>query len=370
LKSIPVRFKKPRNSGYEVLVHPGLLSKAGSEIKRRFPKHAPFIISSPRVHGFWGRALRQSLSKAGYKDVGLHLVPDGEKNKGFRQYELGLRALAAFGKGLRRKPLVVLLGGGVIGDLGGFVASTYKRGLPFIQIPTTLLSMVDSSVGGKLGIDFQAPGGLIKNLVGAFYQPSLVLADPLVLRSLAPREFSAGMAEAVKTALLFDAALFEAMESSASRLLAQDPRALSHVIASCVAHKARVVMRDEYDLSGARALLNLGHTFGHAVEAALDFKWLHGECVAFGICCAVDLSAALGLAAPELMRTEALLLRFGLPTRIRGLPLSRVMRAMAEDKKFDGRMNFVLPLRLGKSVLRPVASLEMVRRVLRARSGA
>ena len=320
-----------------------------------FPGSAPFVISSPRVYSLWGKA---------FKGLPKHLVPDGEKHKNFKEYERGLKALAAFGKGQKTKPLVILLGGGVIGDLGGFVAASYKRGIPFVQIPTTLLAMVDSSVGGKLGIDFDSPQGRIKNLVGAFYQPSLVLADPKVLSSLPARELAAGMAEVVKTAVLFDKALFENLESSAERLLGLDFKALAYVIATCVAHKARVVMRDEFDTRGERALLNLGHTFGHAVEAASDFRMLHGEAVAFGMCCAVDLSAKLGKADPQLMRASVLLERLGLPERLPALPIKAVMAALSQDKKFEGGMRFVVPTRLGRSHLLKVKSTKLIEGIL------
>jgi len=241
--------------------------------------------------------------------------------------------------------------------------------VPFVQIPSTLLSMVDSSVGGKLGIDFRTPRGLVKNLVGAFCQPSLVLIDPRLLGSLPPREFSAGMAELVKTAVLFDAPLFEAIESGVGPLLTQDPRALEYVISKCVAHKARVVMKDEYDSGGQRALLNLGHTFGHAIEAAAKFRLLHGECVAFGTCCAIDLSARLGKADPALMRVPPLLERFGLPIRLPALPMAKVMQAMSEDKKFEGGMRFVLPLRLGRAEVAPIKDASLIRSVIRGRFG-
>jgi 3-dehydroquinate synthase len=200
--------------------------------------------------------------------------------------------------------------------------------------------------------------------VGVFYQPSLVLIDPRVLATLPAREYSAGLAEAVKTAVLFDKPLFEAIEGSVGRLLAQDQLALSHLISTCVAQKARVVMADEFDTQGRRALLNLGHTFGHAVEAASKFRLLHGECVAFGICCAIDLSARLGLADPQLMRVPPLLGRLGLPLRLSKLPIQTVMRAMSEDKKFEGSMRFVLPHRLGKSSLKLVKDASVVRQVL------
>jgi 3-dehydroquinate synthase len=358
MKSISVKFKSPRNPGYQILIQPGLLKDALKLAKKRFPGASPFVISSPRVDKLLG---------ASFKGLPRHLVPDGEKNKSFKEYARALQALAAFGQGAGVKPLVIVLGGGVVGDLGGFVAATYKRGVPFVQIPTTLLSMVDSSVGGKLGIDFDTPRGRIKNLVGAFYQPSLVAIDPNVLRSLPARELSAGLAEVVKTALLFDRSLFASLEDSVERLLALDRSAITHVISGCVAHKARVVMKDEFDSKGARALLNLGHTFGHAVEAASSFRMLHGEAVAFGLCCAVDLSARLGLADPELMRVGPLLQRLGLPIRLPALPMKKVMAALSEDKKFEGGMRFVIPKRIGLSVLSRVKDARTIEGVLRGR---
>jgi 3-dehydroquinate synthase len=356
-----------------VLISPGLAQRAGAELKRRFPKHAVILISSPRVHRLWGKTVESSLKKAGLPLLGRHLVPDGERFKTFAQYHRAVQALARLGRGQAAKPLVLALGGGVLGDLGGFAAATYKRGIPFVQMPSTLLSMVDSSVGGKLGVDFDTPDGLIKNLVGAFYQPSLVLVDPKLLKTLPPRELRAGLAEVVKTAVLFDPALFRRLENNAARLLKADAALLSAVIGACVAHKARVVSRDEFDVKGERALLNLGHTFGHAVEAASGFKLLHGEGVAFGLACAVDLSLALGLAPSkaraELGRIPALLGRLGLPLRLKRLPLKKVLAAMGQDKKFEGGARFVLPLRLGKCQLLPLPSLEAPAFVLESRFG-
>lgn len=358
MKKVQVRFSKPRNPGYEILIEPGILKRANSLLAQKFKGYSPFLISSPRVFRLYGRRL---------KAEGRHLVPDGEQNKSFKEYARALAALAAFGRGQKKKPLAVLLGGGVIGDLGGFVAASYKRGIPFVQVPTTLLSMVDSSVGGKLGIDFDTPQGGIKNLVGAFAQPSLVLIDPKLVTTLHPRDYRSGLAEAVKTAALFDRRLFDRMEEGAWRLLAQDEAMLTHVIAACVGHKARIVMKDEFDRTGVRALLNLGHTFGHAVEAASHFKLLHGEAVAFGMACAVELSARLRLADPELMRLTGLLARLGLPVRLPRLPMARVLAALSEDKKFAKGMQFVLPRRIGKSRLGPVKSLALVRAVLASR---
>lgn len=368
---LQVRLKEARSAGYPIHIRCGLLQDAGSLLKPRFKGYAPFIISNPLVYGLHGRALEASLLKAGSAKPVWHLVPDGERFKTFAQYQRGLRALADWGQGLDARPLVLLLGGGVIGDLGGFVAASYKRGVPFVQIPTTLLSMVDSSVGGKLGIDFPSRRGLIKNLVGTFAQPEAVLIDPAVLGTLEPRQLRAGLGEVVKTAVIFDPALFGLLERQAAGLLRLDAKLYEKVIAICVGHKARVVALDEFDRKGPRALLNLGHTFGHAVESASHFKLLHGEAVAFGLVCAGDMALGLGLAGrqaePELARMRGLLARLGLPLSLKALPMRKVLEAMSQDKKFEGGARFVLPLRLGRCVLHPVKRLDSAEAVLRAR---
>jgi 3-dehydroquinate synthase len=369
--SIRVRFSEPRSSGYPILIQPGLTAQAGKLLAQRFAGCAPFVMASRKVWGLHGAALKASLAGAGFKDRGLHLMKDGEQHKSFAEYQRGLAALAAFGQGGKRRPLALLFGGGVAGDLGGFVAATYKRGIPFVQMPTTLLSMVDSSVGGKLGIDFATRRGVIKNLVGAFAQPELVLADTALLATLPLRELKSGLGEAVKTAMLFDPRLFSLLERSVAPLLAAEPGLLAQVVAACARHKARVVGHDEFDRCGERALLNLGHTFGHALESAAGLSWRHGEAVALGLVCAVDLSRALGLARdPRLARVEPLVKALGLPVRARGLAPERVLAAMSEDKKFQGDLRFVLPLALGQSRLVAVKDGPAVGRVVRERMAA
>jgi 3-dehydroquinate synthase len=229
--------------------------------------------------------------------------------------------------------------------------------------------MVDSSVGGKLGVDFSTTQGVIKNLVGAFYQPSLVLVDPQVLGTLPKRELRSGLAEVVKTAVLFDPKLFSALESNVDGLLGLNPGLFNRVIAACLGHKARVVGQDEFDASGRRALLNLGHTFGHALEAASGFRLTHGEGVSVGLACACDLSRSLGLAskAHDLLRVEGLLMRLGLPVRLTGLSIAEVRAAMSRDKKFGRGMRFVLLKGLGRAQLIRVKSEAAVNEVLRFR---
>lgn len=371
MPTLTVKLGEPRSAGYPIHIAPGLLSRAGALLKPRFKGYAPFILSHPRVFGLWGRTLEAGLKKAGFAAPVWHLIPEGEQHKTFRNYENALAGLASFSQGLKAKPLVLLLGGGVMGDLGGFAAATYRRGVPFVQIPTTLLSMVDSSVGGKLGIDFHSPAGLIKNLVGCFAQPEAVLIDPAVLATLDPRQLRSGLAEVVKTAVLFDAPLFARLERDAAKLLHADAAVLAPIIAACVGHKARIVRQDEFDRRGLRALLNLGHTFGHAVEAASNFKLLHGEAVAFGLACAADLAASQKLlergAEAQMARLRGLLGRLGLPLTLKALPLKAVLAAMGQDKKFEGGARFILPRRLGRCVVHPLPSLAPAAAVLQAR---
>lgn len=371
MATVQVRLHEARSLGYPVRVEPGLIHGAGAALRPRFFGHQVFILSNPLVFGLWGRALEAGLRKGGFGRPVWHLTPDGERNKSFRQYRRALAALAAWDRPLEARPLVLLLGGGVVGDLGGFVAASYRRGVPFVQIPTTLLAMVDSSVGGKLAVDFDTPRGRVKNLVGTFAQPEAVLIDPEVLATLDARQLRSGLGEIVKTAVLFDEALFTRLERNVDRLLKADAAFYAPVVAACAAHKAAVVARDEFDRRGLRALLNLGHTFGHAVEAASKFRLTHGEAVGFGLACAADLAGREGVlekgADAGMDRLRGLLGAVGLPLTIKGLALPAVMAALSRDKKFEGGARFVLPRRLGRCVLHSVDNLDSARAVLRAR---
>ncbi|MDO9242200.1 MAG: 3-dehydroquinate synthase, partial [Rhodocyclaceae bacterium] len=246
---------------------------------------------------------------------------------------------------------IIALGGGVVGDLAGFAAATYQRGVPFIQVPTTLLAQVDSSVGGKTGINH--PRG--KNMVGAFWQPRLVLADTDTLNTLPDRELSAGLAEVIKYGLIRDLPFLEWLEAHMDQLMARDSAALSYAIERSCINKAEVVAGDELETApqGGRALLNLGHTFGHAIETGMGYGvWLHGEAVAAGILMAVELSRRLGwLAAADVERVQRLLVRAGLPVRGPALGAARYLDLMGHDKKvIAGRLRLVLLKRLGEAV--------------------
>lgn len=273
------------------------------------------------------------------------LVPGGEASKSVAGLGEGLEFLAS--EKLDRGSLVVALGGGVIGDLVGYTAASFLRGVDYVQIPTTLLAMVDSSVGGKTGINLRAG----KNLAGAFHQPKAVYVDTGFLRTLPPREFPAGAAEIVKYGLLADAALFAEL-AARPLVAAEDPR-LAAIVRQCCALKAAVVQDDERETksSGGRALLNLGHTFGHAVEQVTGYKiYLHGEAVGIGLVAAARLSAKLGLiSAPDAARTEAVVAAHRLPVRLEpALPLAALMDAMQRDKKVRaGKLRFVVLQRLG-----------------------
>jgi 3-dehydroquinate synthase len=283
--------------------------------------------------------------RAGFSPV-LVTIPAGEKAKNLRTVEACYNQLAAHR--LERESFVVALGGGVVGDLAGFVAASYLRGIPFVQVPTTLLAQVDSSVGGKTGVNLRAG----KNLVGAFYQPRLVLCDLDTLKTLPEREFRAGLAEVIKYGIIFDAALFARIEKELPEILKRNQKILAPIVARCCEIKARVVSQDETE-SGLRAILNFGHTIGHAIENGLGYgKFLHGEAIAIGQAAEARLSQKiLKLPERDSERIENLFERAGLPTRIKlnSSQRGKFFDAMRLDKKArDGEIRFVLARRIGK----------------------
>lgn len=288
-------------------------------------------------------------------------VPSGEASKSVQQADRLWQEL--LGAGADRKTVIVAVGGGVVGDLAGFVAATFARGLSFCQIPTTLLSQVDSSVGGKTGINLPHA----KNMVGAFWQPSLVLIDTLTLTTLPDREFRSGLAEVIKYGVILDAELFQQLEASAAALVARDAETLQRVIARCCELKAQVVAADERETTGLRAVLNYGHTFAHAFEAIAGYgQLLHGEAVSIGMVCASRLSEHLGRIPAEMTQRQiALLQAVGLPTRVPDLPDESLWKAMQSDKKVEhGKLRFVLPTRMGHVELVPEIERDLVLRVL------
>jgi 3-dehydroquinate synthase len=330
---------------YPIWIGPRLLDQLGPQCARLGLGGRCAIISDSHVAPRYAPAIITSLKGAGFDPL-LIKVPAGETSKSLDTVARCYDALARHH--FERKSFLIALGGGVVGDLAGFVAATYLRGVPFIQVPTTLLAQVDSSVGGKVGVNLKAG----KNLVGAFHQPRLVLCDLGTLRTLPSREFRAGIAEIIKYGIIHDASLFEYVERRLPQLLRQDPKTLSAVVARCCEIKAEVVGQDETE-SAMRAILNFGHTIGHAIENSAGYgRYLHGEAISIGQVAAALLSGKVtGLPSADATRITELLSAAGLPTRIDLSPQQRktLLAAMKLDKKVSaGKVTFVLAERIGK----------------------
>ncbi len=332
---------------YSIFIGGGLLARLGAECAKLKLGHRCAVISDRNVAHRYARTAMASLKAAGFDPV-LITVPAGETAKSLKTVQACYDQLASHR--LERKSMIVALGGGVVGDLAGFVAATYLRGVPFVQVPTTLLAQVDSSVGGKVGVNLEAG----KNLVGAFYQPKLVLCDLDTLRTLPKREFRSGMAEVIKYGIIYDRALFERLERHLPGLLKLDPKLLGEVVGRCCEIKADVVGQDETE-TGLRAILNFGHTIGHAIENSIGYgKYLHGEAISIGQVVATELSSkVLGLCAGSAERIRDLFCRAGLPTEIRltAAQRAKLLDAMKLDKKVSGgEIKFVLAEEIGKVI--------------------
>ena len=330
---------------YPIHIGSGLLSQVDLILPHLKRKNVA-IVTNTTVAPLYLAKLAQALKNVGVNVLEI-ILPDGEAYKNSDTLNLIYDALLK--SRCERSTTLIALGGGVIGDLTGFAAATYLRGVPFIQIPTTLLSQVDSSVGGKTGINHP----LGKNMIGAFYQPKLVLADIDTLQTLPPRELSAGVAEVIKYGLIRDADFFDWLELNMGKLMALDEAVISYAIYRSCQNKAEVVAADEHE-TGERALLNLGHTFGHAIENAMGYGvWLHGEAVAAGTMLAADLSQRLGwLTAEQVRRMHAIFTAAKLPLISPNLSVEKYLGLMANDKKVeDGKIRLVLQQGIGKAVI-------------------
>ncbi|HEY8606940.1 MAG TPA: 3-dehydroquinate synthase [Noviherbaspirillum sp.] len=343
---------------YPITIGQSLLSDPGL-IARHVGQRAA-IVTNTTVAPLYLDTLTRVLAGAG-KQVTSIVLPDGEEEKNWASLMRVFDVLLA--EKCDRKTTLVALGGGVIGDLTGFAAATYMRGVPFVQVPTTLLAQVDSSVGGKTGINHP----LGKNMIGAFYQPQAVIADTATLDTLPPRELSAGLAEVIKHGAIIDAAFFNWIEENMGRLVARDADALAYAIRRSCEIKADVVRQDERE-GGLRAILNFGHTFGHAIEAGLGYgQWLHGEAVGCGMVMAADLSERLGfIDAAATRRIRAVVEAAGLPVTAPDLGAERWLELMEVDKKNEGgQIKFILLRPLGSPVIMPVPA-DALRATLRA----
>jgi 3-dehydroquinate synthase len=328
---------------YPIIIGDGLLGQP-ELLRAHVPSRDVLIVSNTTVAPLYLETLSSGLAPRRIVEA---ILPDGEAHKTLANVARVLDVLVT--NRFARDCTVVALGGGVVGDMAGFAAACYQRGVSFVQVPTTLLSQVDSSVGGKTGVNHS--GG--KNLIGAFHQPVLVLADTRTLRSLPPRELRAGLAEIIKYGLICDAPFFGWLESHIEDLLAGDPGALTHAIHRSCAIKAEIVGRDERE-EGDRALLNLGHTFGHAIEAATGYtQWLHGEAIGAGLLMAAAMSHECGLmSAEEVERVRDLIARTGLPTHVDTVSPEAALEHMRIDKKVKGgRIRLILMRKIGDAFI-------------------
>jgi 3-dehydroquinate synthase len=355
MKNVTVRLGQ---NSYNINIGSGILGQTGLKIKELGLKDKAVIITNPAVSKLYGNVVRQSLIDAGYKTIVLE-VPDGEEYKSLESAGKLYRQLAEFGA--ERSTAILALGGGVIGDLAGFTAATYMRGVPLVQLPTTLLAQCDSSIGGKTAVNH----GQLKNEIGAFYQPKMTIADISTLKSLPKEEFSGGLAEVIKHAVIKDAIFFKYLEKNLDLLKALDNNVLEAVVAKSAQIKVDVVESDEKD-TGLRNILNFGHTVGHAVEAVSSFRVSHGQAVSIGMAAAANLGVELELMDPEnATRLNNLLGKAGLPTKLPKMEITQVLQAMRYDKKVQSdKIRFVLPRSIGEVLITDEVSLQLVEKVL------
>ncbi len=341
---------------YPIIIDAGLLQQASDHLTRYIRKKA-IVVTNTTVAPLY---LAQIEALLGDTLITTVAIDDGEQYKTLETYQQVMTVLLE--NEAARDTTLIALGGGVVGDLTGFVAATYQRGMPFIQVPTTLLAQVDSSVGGKTAVNHP----LGKNMIGAFYQPQAVLIDTQTLSTLPAREFSAGMAEVIKYGVIYDADFFKWLEDNTQALRDKAPEALQYAIQRCCEIKAEIVAQDERE-SGIRALLNLGHTFGHAIEAEQGYgNWLHGEAVSAGIILACETARReFSFSSSDFCRVERLLQAFELPTSgPSDMGFDTYMKHMRHDKKvLDSRIRFVIPTRIGKAIVTDAVSEQTLREI-------
>jgi len=352
-----------KDNSYKIVVGDKIISQAGQYARLLQLGEDAVIVTNRYIHKTHGRSLVSGLKKTSFT-VKVFEVADSEKSKSAAVAFDLLSKIASYD--VNKKIFVVAFGGGVIGDLAGFVAAVYKRGVPYIQVPTTFLAQIDSAIGGKTAIDL-AVG---KNLVGAFYQPKLVLSDMGVLATLSLRQIRNGLAEAIKYGVIADKNLFAYIFRNYKKLLALDPKALWDVVLRSSQIKARVVSLDEKETKKLRMILNFGHTVGHAIETAGGYKlYHHGEAIALGMRVAADIAHQMGLFSQNnCLLLETLLSNIGLPERIKGVSLARILQVMVHDKKFKaGKNRFVLPVQIGKVKIVEGVAADVIQAAIRRR---
>jgi len=361
MKTIKANLNK---RSYNIIVGSNIISSLGRYIKKLGVGSDAYVMTNAAIKNKYGRKLNKSLKSGGFS-VRLKLIPDTEKSKSIEMAYSTVRDITQYDK--KRRIFIIAFGGGVIGDLAGFIASIYKRGIPYIQVPTTLLAQVDSSIGGKTAVDL-AQG---KNLVGTFYQPKLVFSDVNLLNSLDARQIKSGLAEVIKYGIIKDAILFNYLERNYKDILTLKQGPLEFIVARCSRIKAKVIQQDEREEKGIRTILNFGHTLGHAIEAGGGFKrYNHGEAIALGMLAACDISRRLHLInSKAARRIENLIEKIGLPTKIKKVRVANIIKAHYRDKKFIGRKNrFVLIEDIGRTKIVIGIPLKIIKEALIYRS--
>ncbi|HEX9976732.1 MAG TPA: 3-dehydroquinate synthase, partial [Dehalococcoidales bacterium] len=355
MKNIKVRLGR---RSYNIRIGTGLLTQVGPMLKEMGCAGKAVIITDPTVRKLYGRQRKPSLTSSGFK-VALLEVPEGEEQKSLETAGRLYNELTKFYA--ERTTPILALGGGVIGDLAGFVAATYLRGVPLVQIPTTLLAQGDSSIGGKVAVNH----GLLKNKIGAFYHPRLTISDISTLKTLSPRELSDGLAEIIKHGVILDGEFFGYLEENLDKIKSLDDQVLERVISRSAKIKAGVVEKDELDL-GLRNILNYGHTVGHAIESVSELKVWHGEAVAIGMLAEARISNRLGiLTEDEVARIKKLIAQAGLPTELPSLELEKLIQAMKHDKKIlQGKLKFALPKSIGEAFITDEVSPSLIEKAL------
>jgi 3-dehydroquinate synthase len=355
MKKIDVKLGQ---NSYSIIIGGGILSQTGEKLKELGLRDKAVIITNPAVNKLYGAAVKQCLIDAGFKTTVLE-VPDGEKYKTLESAGKLYRQLAEFGT--ERATPILALGGGVIGDLAGFAAATYLRGVPLVQLPTTLLAQCDSSIGGKTAVNHKQ----LKNEIGSFYQPKMTISDVSTLRSLPKDEFTNGLAEVIKHAVIKDERFFGYLEKNLDRIKSLDDNVLEAVVAKSARIKVEFVESDEKDM-GLRNMLNFGHTIGHAVESASNFQVAHGQAVSIGMMAAANLAVRMELMdAGNITRLKNLLNKAGLMTKLPQLEVKQVMHAIQYDKKVQGgKIRFVLPRAIGQVLITDDVSAAVIEKVL------
>jgi len=346
---------------YDIIIGKLIIKKLTGYLRKLNIGSDAYIITNTLLKNKYGVILSNVLLKAGF-NCHFKIVSDSEKSKSLESAGCVIKDLAKFDQ--KRKVFIIAFGGGVVGDLAGFVASVYKRGVGYVQIPTTLLAQVDSAIGGKTALDLD----LGKNLVGAFYQPRLVFSEVDFLKTLDKRQIASGMAEVIKYAIIKDRSLFCYLENKHKDVFKASPVVLEKIIRSCSSIKAAIASRDEKEVSGLRTILNFGHTIGHAIESACGYKhYNHGEAVGLGIIVASDLSRKLGLIDKRLaLRIENLIKLYGLPLKLKGVSINKIIEAYYHDKKFTGKQNKLVLIRgIGKPKIVCNVGLDLIKDAIR-----